>query len=225
MNRAVARRGLPMGQRGPRAPVAGVTPVTRFMIAATLHPYAGAFFTSSRCPGPGVQAGKLSSRTADAGAPPGRSCSPRHLTGAGQPGRARRNRWPARRLHGRAGHPTGPAMARPPRISGPHQPPGPPACPATSAAYLAASISPAITNSPAPRKGPAFREPAGYFLASPKQVVPSICRGDHRLASDILGEPAVAQGLGGRRLRPMEVQVGVSVLVAVAVMSLPSAGR
>jgi hypothetical protein len=62
------------------------------MIAATLHPYAGAFFTRSRCPGPGVQAGKLSSRTAEAGVAPCRYCSPRHVTGAGQPGRARRDR-------------------------------------------------------------------------------------------------------------------------------------
>jgi hypothetical protein len=97
------------------------------MIAATLHLYAGALFTRSRCPGPGVQAGKLSSRTADAGVPPCGSCSPRHLTGpggqpgraagpgsrAGQPGRARRTGQP-----GRAAGPGAPDRA-----------PGPLACP------------------------------------------------------------------------------------------------
>jgi inorganic pyrophosphatase len=53
-------------QRGPRTPAAGVTPVTRSMITAILHLYAGHFFTRSRCLGRGFKARKLSSRTADA---------------------------------------------------------------------------------------------------------------------------------------------------------------
>jgi hypothetical protein len=140
--------------------------------------------------------------------------------GPGAPGRTRRDRRPARRAPGRgpwpgsrAGQP-GPPACPPAPPAGAATRPAPPRPgtrasaartsrrdrrpgPATSTAYLAASITPAITISPAPHNGPAFREPAGYFLASPMSChVPRRARSQRQAVAGTAGTARATAGTG-----------------------------